>query len=94
MAPTVVEKVLDAYSEEERRDPKLFTIDLACKFLSIAKETKCLTDTDCERLDEMRRDLEDLRQGGLTDKNIAFLREVLSPGVWGWIVGLFRRNDS
>ena len=88
MAPEVAEKILDAYWEKNGENPKLFTINLACRFLSIAKETKCLTETDCERLDEMRRDLEDLRLGGLTDKNIAFLRQVLSPGVWSRIVKL------
>jgi hypothetical protein len=88
LAPEVAEKILDAYWKKNGENPKLFTIDLACKFLAIAKETKCLDDADCERLDEMRRDLEDLRQGGLTDKNIAFLRQVLSPGVWGRVVKL------
>ena len=36
----------------------------------------------------MRRDLEDRRQGGLTDKNVAFIRQVLSPGVWGRVLKL------
>ena len=82
LAPDVAEKVLDAYWQKNGENPKLFTIDLACRFLAIAKETKCLNDEECERLDEMRRDLEDHRQEGLTDKNIAFLRQVLTPGVW------------
>jgi Phage integrase family len=88
IAPEVAEKVLDAYWRKNGENPKLFTIDLACRFLAIAKETKCLNEADCERLDEMRRDLEDRRQGGLTDKNIAFIRQVLSPGVWGRVVKL------
>ena len=82
LVPDVAEKVLDAYWQKNGENPKLFTIDLACRFLAIAKETKCLSDKECERLDEMRRDLEDHRQEGLTDKNIAFLRQVLTPGVW------------
>jgi integrase len=88
IAPEVAEKILDAYWKNNGEHPKLFTIDLAGRFLSIAKETKCLSDVDCERLDEMRRDLDDRRQEGLTDKNIAFLRQVLSPGVWSRIVRL------
>ncbi len=88
MAPEVTEKVLDAYWIKNGENPKLFTIDLAGRFLSIAKETKCLSETDCERLDEMRRDLDDRRQEGLTGKNIAFLRQVLSPGVWSRIIRL------
>lgn len=88
IVPEVAEKVLDAYWRKNGENPKLFTIDLACRFLAIAKETKCLKEADCERLDEMRRDLEDRRQEGLTDKNIAFIRQVLSPGVWGRVVKL------
>jgi hypothetical protein len=41
--------------------PKAFTINLGRRFLAIAKETRCLDDAACERLDEMRRDLEDHR---------------------------------
>jgi integrase len=88
MAPEVAEKVLDAYWKKNGENPKLFTIDLAGRFLSIAKETKCLSDADCERLDEMRRDLDERREEGLTGKNIDFLRQVLSPGVWSRIVRL------
>jgi Phage integrase family len=88
LAPDVAEKVLDAYWQKNGENPKLFTIDLACRFLAIAKETKCLNDKECERLDEMRRGLEDHRQEGLTDKNIAFLRQVLTPGVWERVLKL------
>lgn len=88
LAPDVAEKVLDAYWKQNGERPKLFTIDLASRFLSIAKETKCLTEPDCDRLDVLRQALDDLRSGGLTDKNIAFLRHVLSPGIWGRVVNL------
>jgi integrase len=81
LAPDVAEKVLNAYWEKNRDNPKLYTIDLAARFLSIARETKCLSDEDCERLNGMRQTLEEKRPEGLTDKNIAFLRQVLSPGV-------------
>jgi integrase len=68
--------------------PKTFTIDLACKFVAIARETKCVDDAACERLDQMRRHLEDQRRGGLTDKNTALIRQVLTPGVWSRVVKL------
>ena len=90
LAPAVVEKVLDAYWRRNGESPKLFTVDLASRFLAIAKETKCLDDAACERLDEMRRDLEEHRQGGLTDKNLALIRQVLTPGVWDRVVNLPR----
>jgi hypothetical protein len=88
LAPEVAEKILDAYWQRNGETPKLFTIDLACRFVAIAKETKCLDDLACDRLDELRLGLEEYRQGGLTDKNLAFLRQVLTPGVWGRVVKL------
>jgi hypothetical protein len=88
LAPDVAEKILDAYWGRNGEIPKLFTIDLACRFLAIAKETKCLDDAACERLDEMWQDLEQHRQGGLTDKNLALIRQVLTSGVWGRVVKL------
>jgi len=88
LAPDVAERVLDAYWHKNGDSPKLFTIDLACRFVAIAKETKCLDDAACERLDEMRRDLEDHRVGGLTEKNIALIRQVLTPKVWSRVVKL------
>jgi hypothetical protein len=88
LAPEVVEKILDAYWRRNGEYPKLFTIDLAGRFLAIAKETKCLDEAACERLDEMRRDLDGHRQGGLTDKNLALIRQVLTPGVWKRVVQL------
>ena len=54
LAPDVAEKVLNAYREKNGGNPKLYTIDLAGRFLAIAKETKCLSDADCDLLDEMR----------------------------------------
>jgi hypothetical protein len=88
LAPEVAEKVLDGYWRRNGDHPKLFTINLASRFVAIAKEMKCLNEEAWERLDQMRRDLEDHRRGGLTDKNIAFIRQVLTPGVWGRVVKL------
>jgi Phage integrase family len=88
LAPDVAEKVLEAYWQKDGEVPKDFTINLACRFLAIAKEAKCLEDAACDRLDELRRSLEDHRRAGLTDKNAEFLRKVLAPGVWGRVVNL------
>jgi hypothetical protein len=88
LAPAVAEKVIDAYWQKNGDTPKLFTIDLACRFLAIAKEIKCLNDEQCDRLDEMRRDLEDRRQGGITDKNMAFIRQAITPKVWSRVTTL------
>jgi integrase len=88
LAPEVAETVLDAYWRRDGEIPKLFTIELGQRFLAIAKETRCLDDEACERLDDMRRELDHHRPIGLTDKNIAFLRQVLTPGIWGRVVKL------
>ena len=88
LAPDVAEKVLDAYWRQNGDTPRQFTIDLAVRFLSIARETKCLDEAACERLDEMRHELEQHRGGGLTDKNTALLRQVLTPGVWDRVINL------
>jgi Phage integrase family len=76
------------YARCLRANPKPFTIELACRFIAIARETRCVDDACCERLDEMRRDLEEHRQSGLTGKNIALIRQVLTPGVWNRVVKL------
>jgi integrase len=88
LSPDVVEKILDAYWAKNGETPKAFTIDLGCRFVGIARETKCIDEAACERLDQMRRDLEDKRSGGLTDKNTALIRQVLTPGVWSRVVKL------
>jgi hypothetical protein len=88
LAPSVVEKVLDGYCEKNGGHPKLYTIDLAGRFLAIAKEMKCLNDADCELLDEMRVALEEDRPEGFTPKNMAVIRQVLTPGVWDRVVNL------
>jgi hypothetical protein len=90
LSPDVVEKILDAYWVKNGETPKAFTINLACRFVAIAKQTKCIDDAACERLDQIRRDLEDQRRGGLTDKNTALIRQVLTPGVWSRVVKLPR----
>src|SRR5262245_29651740 len=88
LSSDVVEKVLDAYWAKNGETPKAFTIDLACRFVAIARETKCIGEAACERLEQMRRDLEDKRRGGLTDKNTTLIRQVLTPGVWNRVVQL------
>jgi hypothetical protein len=88
LSPNVVETMLDAYWKENGEQPKVYTIALAGRFLGIARETKCLNDADCERLNGFRLELEDHRPEGLTPKNIALIRQVLTPGVWGRVVNL------
>ena len=88
LAPEVAERVLDAYWAQNGQKPKTFTINLAVRFLSIARYMKCLDEADLERLDETRAELEQYRDNGITEKNIAFLRQVLTPGLWDRVIML------
>lgn len=88
LAPTVAEKVLDAYWRRNGDNPKAFTVNLACHFMAVARETGCLDAADCASLDEVRRAFEEHRSGGFTDKNTALIRRVLSDGVWARVIRL------
>jgi hypothetical protein len=88
LAPEVAAQVLEAYRKKNGEKPKLYTIDLAGRFLSIARETKCLNDADCERLNEMREVLDEERPEGFTEKNATLIRQVLAPDVWDRVVNL------
>jgi hypothetical protein len=89
LKPKVAERILDGYWQKNGEKPKVYTIDLARRFVAIAKETKCLNESDCEKLHGMWRRLNEERPPeGLTEKNLTFLRMVLTPGVWGRIVRL------
>jgi integrase len=85
--PDVGEPVLDAYWENNGAEPKVYTIDLAWKLLSLARQTG-LDDAAIERLDDIRASLEEHRHGGLTGKNLALIRQVLTDGIWSEVVSL------
>jgi integrase-like protein len=86
--PDVVEKILGSYWEQNGETPKTFTIDLACHLLAAARGTGCVSEEALARLDDLRATLELHRQSGLTDKNIALIRQVLTEGVWSRVVHL------
>jgi integrase len=85
--PDVAEPVLDAYWKNNGAEPKVYTIDLARKLLSLARQTG-LDEGDIERLDDIRASLEEHRHGGLTGKNLALIRQVLTEGIWSEVVSL------
>jgi len=87
--PNLVDEVLNAYWDASgKEEPCVYTIDLAWKLLSVARETKCLPDEDLARLDEIRAAMEDHRRGGLTEKNLKVIRAVLTGRVWDEVVQL------
>ena len=80
--------MIDAYWKADGAEPRTYTIDLGWKFLSIARQIGCLDEAALERLDDMRASLEVYRRGGLTEKNLAVIRQVLSGDVWREVVKL------
>jgi hypothetical protein len=50
LRPDVVKQVIDAYWMKDGVEPKGYTIDLAWKLHSVARETNCLSATELEEL--------------------------------------------
>jgi integrase len=84
--PDLVERVIESYREQNGGEPKTYTIELGWKLLSIARQTGCLNEPDLERLDELRAELEDYRQDGMTEKNMAVIRQVMTASVWSEVL--------
>lgn len=85
--PDVVEQVINAYWAKNGVEPKVFTIDLGWKLLSLARQAG-LDDAAVARLDDIRASLEEHRHGGLTAKNLKLIRQVLTEGIWSEVVSL------
>jgi hypothetical protein len=86
--PGVAEQIIDAYWKANGEEPRTYTIELGQKLLSIARETGCVDQAGLERLDDLRACLDHYRRDGLTDKNLAVFRQVLSGNVWTEVVTL------
>jgi integrase len=87
--PDLVEKVIDAYWTDER--PKTYVIDLGWRLLSVARDSRALSEADLARLDDLRAALEEHREIGLTPKNLTVVRAILSGTVWREMVDLPER---
>jgi integrase len=88
LEPGLVEKVLNAYWERHGEEPSISTIDMGWKIVSVARETKCLSEPELARLDDFRAALEEHRRKGLTPKNLTVIRQVLTEGIWDEVVAL------
>lgn len=86
--PDVVEKILDGYWRKDGKVPKTYTINLACRFAAIAHDIGTLDADALVRLSDLRFRLEEHRDDGMTRKNLALIRSVLTDGVWQRIVNL------
>ena len=86
--PELVERVFDAYWRDRGEEPSVYLIDLASLLMAIARQTRCIDGAAIARLDDMRVELEKHRRVGLTDKNMALVRQVLSSEAWRLVVNL------
>ena len=86
--PDVVERVIDAYWQRNGDEPKTGTIDLSKTLVRMARQTGCVDQGALERLEDMRAALEEHRREGMTPKNLALVRQVLTEGVWSEVVSL------
>ena len=84
----VSERVLDAYWEQDGEMPGTYTIDLARDLLGVARATGTVDSTNLERLTGFARRLREYKRGGLTDKNLAIVRQVQGSDVWSSVVRL------
>jgi Phage integrase family len=86
--PDVAEKVLEAYWEKDGEVPKTYTINLSCRFVALAHAIGGFDENALRRLEDCRFTLEQHREDGMTPKNLALIRCVLTDGVWSRVVNL------
>jgi hypothetical protein len=86
--PDVALKVLDGYWRKDGEIPKTYTINLSCRFVAIAHAIGGVAAGALKRLEDTRFSLEEHREEGITPKNIALIRQVLTDGVWSEVVNL------
>jgi hypothetical protein len=84
--PLIVERGLDGYWEQNGETPGTYTIDLARELLAIARTTGAVDSTGLKRLADFARRLKEYKRGGLTDKNMALVRQVQGSDVWSSVV--------
>jgi integrase len=86
--PDVAEKIIDAYWRKDGEVPKTYTINLASRFVALAHWTGGMDEEALRRLGDTRFALEEHRDDGMTPKNLALIRLVLTEGVWSRVVNL------
>jgi integrase len=89
--PDRSEAIIDAYWQADGEQPGTYTIELATLFLDLARSETKLDNEALTRLEDMRALLEEHRRSGMTDKNMALVRQVLATDAWTKVVALPRR---
>ena len=86
--PDVAEKVLDGYWRKDGEIPTTYTINLSCRFVALAHSIGDFDSDDLRRLKDARFALEQHREDGMTPKNLALIRCVLTDEVWSRVTKL------
>ena len=86
--PDIAERILDGYWPKDSDAPTTYTINLSCRFVSLAHAIGGFDEQALQRLGDLRFALEEYREIGMTEKNLALIRQVLTDGVWSRIVNL------
>src|SRR4051812_7990803 len=79
--PEVAGTIIDAYWKADGEEPSTYTIDLGSRLLAMARELGCFDEAALDQLVEIRDTLEIYRRTGMTPKNQAVIRQVLSGDV-------------
>ena len=87
LQPEVVNKIIDAYWSNNGDVPSTFTINLGGRFVAIAAQIGC-DEHGLRQLGDIRYALEQHREEGMTEKNLAVVRAVWTPGIWARICAL------
>ena len=86
--PDVAGKVLDGYWRRDGEVPATYTINLGCRFVALAHWVGGLDDVALRDLGDLRFALEQHREDGMTPKNLALIRCVLTDAVWSRVTNL------
>jgi hypothetical protein len=86
--PDVAEKVLDGYWRKDGEVPTTYTINLSCRFVALAHSVGGLDEAALRQLGDLRFALEQHREDGMTPKNLALIRCVLTDEVWSRVTKL------
>jgi len=85
--PDVSEKIIDSYWRKDGEIPSTYTINLSNRFVGLAHVFGLDADA-VRRLGDLRFRLEEFREVGMTEKNLALIRLVLTDEVWSRVVNL------
>ena len=86
--PDVAGKVLDGYWRKDGEVPATYTINLSCRFVALAHSVGGLDEVALRDLGDLRFTLEQHREDGMTPKNLALIRCVLTDKVWSRVTNL------